>query len=317
MRGRKGNMRSGPKAIHYQGTLFRVSELVWVKVQPLPIWRLGLKVALMILGVLFYVAVGTAKGSYWNIEGILGFLALHIGYSMRGDVRLATSGDLTESYDGRGAEGDKRTFGQWVQALGDGPDECKLGLQNGPYQTWFNLQRIAWARHSFTFDFYGLAAIPVYMGYKWLIARNLHLALSPLLRDLNLLQFEGGDISNVSFCCLAIAVVGGLTALTSIQRVVEVRACGGLSDTFSLSSFDRVKFFEKLAGLGEGAAPASADPVTAKPAASIPASPPKAAEEAVKPANSYSPKIDMRPSPAPAAPAVEPPASVEEGAAHS
>lgn len=266
-------MRSGPKAIQYQGTLFRVSELVWVKVNPLPIWRKVIKYGLMLLGPIFFYVVGSSKGSFWNIEGILGFLAFHIGYSLRGDTRLATSGDLVESYDSRGSEGEHATFSQWVEALGEGADEVKLGSPGSPYHVWFNLQRVAWARPSISYDLYGLTAVPVYLGYEWLIAKNLKLPLSPILQDLKLLQFENGDIGNVSMCCWAIALMGVVAAVTSLARVLEVRACGGLSDVFAVSQKDQKKFFDKMAGLGD-AVPARPAPVVVE-APKTPVRPPE------------------------------------------
>jgi hypothetical protein len=299
-------MRSGPKAIHYQGTLFRVSELVWVKVCPLPIWRRAIKYALMLLGIAFVYAVAKAKGTPWNIEGVLGFLAFHIGYCLRGDTRLATSGDLTESYDARGTEGEKSTFGQWVQALGDGPNECKLGNPKGSYYCWFNLERVAWARTNFTYDFYGLTALPIYLGYNWLIARNLQVKFSPILEDLKLLSFPEGDISQISMCCYAICALSFLAALTSLARVIEVRACGGLSDVFTVSQADQRKFFEKMAGLsGTEAEPAKKSEPARK---ADPA--PKAAAPVAKPPETTKPE-PAKEEPAPEPVAAESPTPAE------
>ena len=275
-------MRSGPKAIHYQGTLFRVSELAWVKVCPLPIWRRIVKYALMGLGLVFFYAVWQAKGTFWNIEGILGFLSFHIGYSLRGDTRLATSGDLVESYDARGTEGERSTFQQWVQALAEGPNECKLGRPDSRYYCWVNLERVAWARKNFAFDFYGLTALPIYLGYQWLIAKNLSFTISPILEDLKLLRFLNGDIHSVSLCCYAIAAAGLVAAVTSVTPVIEVRACGGLSDVFAVSSADQKRFFDKLAGLApaETAEPPQKPQPKPEPIANAPETPPSPAETA-------------------------------------
>ncbi len=240
-------MRSGPKAIQYQGTLFRASELVWVKSCPLPPWKLVVKYGLMALGIVFFLAVAWAKDTAFNIEGILGFFALHLGYTMQSDIRLASSGDLIETYESRGGQGRRETFEQWIQALSNGNDECKIGGNNQPYSYWFNLQRVAWARFSRTFDLYGLVAVPLYLGYDWIISKNFTIPLTPLLQDIHLLQFEGHE-GVISMLCWVLAAMGVAHVAASIGSVLEVRATGGLTDYFRMNSQDANRFLEKLAG---------------------------------------------------------------------
>lgn len=287
-------MRSGPKAIHYQGSLFRASELVWVKCCPLPPYRLAIKYALMALGIGFFVVVGMAKGTYVNVEGILGFLCLHIGYCMTGETRLASSGDLEESYDGRGGSGERATFEQWVTALQEGPDECKLGKPNAGYYYWINLQRVAWARHARRMDLYGLTALPLYLGYAWLAGKNFKIPLTPLLQGIRFLEFD--NLGMVTLCSYACAALGLAAALTSISNVVEVRATGGLSDTFTMSLADSQRFLDKLAGnIEQGTKGAATTP------AAVPAMPEPPARS-----NSTTPEPPVRTVPAPAPIAAQP-----------
>jgi len=266
-------MRSGPKAILYQSTLFRTTELVWVKVAPLAPWRELIRWGLVGCGLAFYMAIASAKDSYLNIEGFLGLLAWHVGYYLQPDVRLASTGDLQESYEGRGGSGSARTFRQWVSALSEGENECKLRSQR--YQHWINLQRVAWAGPCWIVEWYPLVLVPVFLGYKWILA-NFKLPFeNAILSDMHLLTFEN-PTGWVHFLCLLIAFLGLAGWLTSISPGAEVRACGGLTDRFALSGTDRQRFFEQLAG---NQRPAQAEE---NPPASVPTPPQLASTPSAK-----------------------------------
>jgi hypothetical protein len=273
-------MRSGPKAILYQSTLFRTSELVWVKVAPLPPWREVVRWGLVAAGFAFYLIVASAKDSYYNLEGFLGLLAWHVGYHIQSEVRLASSGDLQESYETRGGGGATRTFRQWVSALSEGDDECKL--QTSRYQHWFNLQRIAWAGPCWLVEWYPLILIPVFLGYRWLIAQNFPGLHGPVIDDIHFLSFEAST-GFVSFLCMLIALLGFAGWATSIHPGVTVRACGGLEDRVALTASDRDQLLNRLAGLEERvsrpAAPVIPQAVTPPPPPKEePAPPPQPAE---------------------------------------
>lgn len=273
-------MRSGPKAILYQSTLFRTSELVWVKVAPLAPWRELIRWSLVAAGFAFYLIVAEAKGSYWNIEGFLGLLAWHVGYYIQSEVRLASSGDLQESYESRGGGGSAKTFRQWVSALSEGEDECKLN--SARYQHWFNLDRIAWAGPCWLVQWYPLILIPVFLCYRWLITVELpfHHAI---LDEVHFLTFDAST-GFVNFLCVLIAFLGFAGWATSISPGVSVRACGGLQDQVAMSGADRDLFLHRLAGLGEGAAARTQPAVQAEPVAQpappvVPAAPAPAQPE--------------------------------------
>ncbi len=242
-------MRSGPKAILYQSTLFRTSELVWVKVAPLAPWRELVRWGLVAAGFAFYLIVASAKGSYVNLEGFLGLLAWQVGYYIQSEVRLASSGDLQESYESRGGGGSVKTFRQWVSALSEGDDECKL--QNNRYQHWFNLNRIAWAGPCWLVEWYPLILIPVFLGYRYLITLTLPYH-NQILDEIHFLSFEAST-GFVNFLCMLIAFLGFAGWATSIHPGVHVRACGGLDDRVAMSGGDRDLFLDRLAGLGEPA----------------------------------------------------------------
>lgn len=266
-------MRSGPKAILYQSTLFRTSELVWVKVAPLAPWRELIRWGLVAAGFAFFLIVASAKDSYYNLEGFLGLLAWHVGYHIQSEVRLASSGDLQESYEGRGGWGATKTFRQWVSALSEGENECKLETKR--YQHWFNLDRIAWAGPCWLVEWYPLILIPVFLGYRWLIAQEFPALHSQVLDEIHFLSFEAST-SFVSFLCMLIAFLGFAGWATSIHPGLSVRACGGLEDQIALTSADRQEFLDRLAGLGEVARPAAVKvvPPVSAPAPTPPPAPP-------------------------------------------
>lgn len=273
-------MRSGPKAILYQSTLFRTSELVWVKVAPLAPWRELIRWGLVAAGFAFYLIVASAKGTYYNLEGFLGLLAWHVGYYIQSEVRLASSGDLQESYESRGGGGSVRTFRQWVTALSEGDDECKL--QTNRYQHWFNLDRIAWAGPCWLVEWYPLILIPVFLVYRYLITLQLPFH-NQILDEIHFLSFEAST-GFVNFLCLLIAFLGFAGWATSIHPGVQVRASGGLEDRVALSSGDRDHFLDRLAGLGEAARPAPVStPMAAVTPPPVPAAPPPAKEEVAQP----------------------------------
>jgi hypothetical protein len=294
-------MRSGPKAILYQSTLFRTSELVWVKVAPLAPWRELIRWSLVAGGLAFYMVVASAKGSYFNLEGFLGLLAWHVGYHLQPDVRLASTGDLQESYESRGGSGSAKTFRQWVAALSEGEDECKL--QGKHYQHWFNLQRIAWAGPCWIAEWYPLILIPVFLFYRYVITLTLPLD-NEILSDIHFLTFQQSP-DFIHFLCYLMAVLGFLGWATSVQPGVVVRACGGLTDKIGLSGSDRSLFLERLAGnlvsstapsgpsAGRGGSvpaprPSQEDPVPAK------APPPNAtAAPELIPVAAAPPKVDL------------------------
>ncbi len=240
-------MRSGPKALIYRGAMFRISELAWVKVAPLSPLRWGIRIALGVLGIAFAWAVASSKGSWFNLEGVLGLLALHVAWVMHGDVRLASTGDLEDSYDERGGSGDKATFLNWVSALNATDNEVKLGHPAGSYFHWINLSRIAWARSSPMVSAYGLLLIPVFLGYNWLVGQNFQLKLPPVLDELHILTFEGGT-GMIGLLCWLLALAGLAACLSSIRRAVEIRACGGLTDRLPMTADDQKVLFDALAG---------------------------------------------------------------------
>lgn len=257
-----------------------MTELVWVKSAPLSLLRLGLKIVLVLLGVLFFFAVASGKGSYKNVEGLLGLLAIHIALSIRSDVRLASSGDVLDSYDERGGDGERKVFSQWVQAMPEDGDSCKLGSATSPYYYWINLSRVAWARPCFAFEAYPLVALPVFCGYLWLVdfvnssrfaaqMSNFNLNLSPILADLNLLTFPEG-MGNVTLLSWLIVLCSLIAVAASIGKAVDVRACGGVQDRFVMTGADRALFLDALAGRGPTIAetkPAAVAPAPAAPPA--------------------------------------------------
>lgn len=293
-------MRSGPKAILYQSALFRTSELVWVKVAPLPVWRQVVRWLLILSGFLFFYVVAEAKDTFRNVEGLLGLLAWHVGYHMQSDVRIASSGDLQESYENRGGSGNSKTFGSWVEALSEGADEGKL--KSSGYSYWFNFARIAWAQPCFLADWYPMVLAPVFLGYRTLIQHEWNLDKVMVLREFAFLEWKF-SIGTVEMMCWAIAVLGLIAGLSSFAQGVELRACGGLTDRFRLNAAGRKAFFEQLAGLNDSA-PSRAVEVPVVPMVEQPIVVPAAPVAAVEPPAPMTPVEVARPVVTPPAPEV-------------
>lgn len=238
-------MRSGPKAIVYQNTLFRISELAWIKVAPLPPWRQAIRWSLILGGIAFFFVVANAKGSYLNLEGLLGLLAWHVGYYLSPQVRLGSCGDVPESYEARGGGGSSKVFSQWVEALNSDPDEHKV--VHPTYQYWLNLRRIAWVAPCWLVEWYSLVLIPVFLFYRWVLLQNFDLGNVQILSDIHFLSFENSH-SFVFFLCWCLAFLGLAAFLTSVHPGVEVRASGGLSERFPIATQARHELYAKISG---------------------------------------------------------------------
>lgn len=280
-------MRSGPKAILYQSCLYRTSELVWIKVAPLEPWRQAVRWSLIACGLAFFVVMAQAKGTWINAEGLLGLLAWHVGYCLQPEVRLGSSGDLQESYEARGGSGSSTTFRQWVNALSESDNECKV--QSTHYQHWFNLERIAWAGGCWLVEWYPLVLAPVFLAYHWVLGQEWvsQIANQPMVSDIHLFTFENSS-SFVHFLCWLISFLGVAAWATSVKQGVEVRASGGLFDRFALNSNERKVFYDRLAGHHLASPPEKVK------VASLPQPAPVALAPKSEPAPA--PKVDLDPS---------------------
>lgn len=247
---------SGSDAISFHNTLFRVSELCWIKAVKLSPVELAVRVAALALAVVWVFAMKAAKGTYYNIEFLLGLFPLALAWSTSGSLRIGCTGDFEESYEERrGVRGD--LFRGWIDALrAKQPDWLHLA---GPHHDiLLNPGRIAWIRPCYQWQVFPLVVAAAYAGYLYLLSLNLQLKDMPVIDDFQILIFEGstGTVNLLAYLTI-------LTALTafglSIKRSMEICGTGGVQDIFPMSAEEQGRLVDIIAGAT--APPAAARPV--------------------------------------------------------
>ncbi len=257
-RKRPALLRSGPRGVVFRGNLFCVSEISWLKSLRLTPLQWGMKVVLLVLGLVFMHAVAKAKGTYYNLECLLGLLPIHAAWLIQGENRLGSTGDFEDSYEERG-NAPERVVRQWIEVLSTKYRGWLLLARNN-YQYLINTERVAWARISWGVDYYPLVLAGVYWGYAWVINKGYDVSGTPVISDLNLLIYssEGlGYLTTASYL-----VVGGLLCafIMSFWYGVELTAPGGAHDTLKLCREDVARLLWGLAGYESGkSAPDPAD----------------------------------------------------------
>lgn len=236
---------SGSDAISFHNTLFRVSELCWIKAVRLSPLELGVRVAALVLGIAWIFAMKSAKGTFYNVEFLLGIFPIVLAWTTSGSLRLGCSGDFEESYEERrGTRGE--LFLGWIQTLRSKEPEW-LHLQGGHYDILLNPGRIAWIRPCVSWQFYPLVVVGVFAGYLYLLGLHLDLRNTPVIEEFQILIFEGsaGTVRFLSYLTILVALVA-LGA--SVKRSVEICGTGGVQDTFPISSQDQQRLVAVVIG---------------------------------------------------------------------
>lgn len=270
-----GRLPTGPDAIAYRNTLFRVSELCWIKAVRLSIPEHIIRVAALCLGIAWVMTMKSSKGTYANVEFLLAGFPLVLAWSMSGSLKIGCSGDFEETYEQR--HGFRSSvFRSWIDALRS-REPGWIHLKGSSYDMLFNPNRMAWIRPCILWQFYPLVVGAVYAGYLWLVRKNFDLSTYPVLSDFQVLSFENGR-GSVDTLCYAILGTAIAAFLFSLKRGVEICGTGGVQDTFPMSGADQQQLLKAMAGASgtRPAAPAKAAPVPAKAA---PAPTPKAPEK--------------------------------------
>lgn len=251
---------SGSDAISFHNTLFRVSELCWIKAVRLSPLELGVRVAALILAIVWVFAMKGAKGTYYNVEFLLGIFPLVLAWNTSGSLRIGCSGDFEESYDERrGTRSD--VFVGWIQTLRS-KEPRWLHLQGSTYDVLLNPDRIAWIRPCVSWQFYPLVVVVAFVGYLYLLGLHLDLGSTPVIEDFQILIFEGsaGTVRFLSYLTILVALAAlGL----SVKRSVEICGTGGVQDTFPVSAQDQDRLISMIAGQ-TGPAPVKAKAPAAK-----------------------------------------------------
>lgn len=245
---------SGSDAISFHNTLFRVSELCWIKAVRLSPVEIAVRVASLGLAIAWVLVMKSAKGTYYNIEFLLGLLPLVLAWSTSGSLRIGCSGDFEESYEERrGARG--ALFRGWIETLrAKEPDW--MHLQGPSYDVLLNPQRIAWIRPCYQWQLFPLIVIASFVGYLNLLKLQLPKDM-PVIDDFQILIFESGAGSVRTMAYLIIAVAAVAFAL-SIKRSMEICGTGGVQDTFPMTAVDQNRLVDMVVGK---TVPKSAAPV--------------------------------------------------------
>lgn len=263
-------VKSGPEAISFGNTLFRIEEISWIKAAGLSLGEKIAKVGLLLLAVAFVVVMADAKGSYLNLECLLALFPLHLGITMGGDLRLASTGDFEESYEDRVGR-NRKLFTEWIEALAK-QREGWLRLNDGDYEYLINPARIAWASAKPIMPMYPLFIAVVFGAYAWVAQQTWDFAdASAFLSDLTVLQFPQGTGTLVMVCGL-IVLVSLVAFAVSVKRAVVLCAPGGVQDSLWVTSDDLGRVLETVAG--RVVAPQSPQVTAAKPAAAPRSEPP-------------------------------------------
>ncbi len=235
---------TGSQAISFHNTLFRVSELCWVKVEHLTVPEQVLRALALLSAVAWVYVVGEAKQNYFNLECLLAVFPLVLAWTTSGSLRLGCSGDFEESYEQR--RGIRRgLFTGWIEKL-KSRDSQWVHLKGPNYNLLLNMHRLAWIRPCFQWKLFPLIMTAVFWMYHVLLGRNFDTEGLPFFDDFAILTFESGvgPVAAFTKFLIVLAVVAfGL----SIKRSVELCGTGGVQDTFQLSAAHQAELLDLFA----------------------------------------------------------------------
>ena len=277
------SLPQGSEAISYRNTLFRISELCWIKAVRLSVPEIVVRVLALLAGIAWFFAMESAKQTYVNVEFLLAGFPIALAWSTAGSLKIGCSGDFEETYEGRSGL-QSSLFRNWIDGIRRKEPDW-LHLKSKTYDLLLNPNRVAWVRPCWQWKFYPLFVAAIFWGYLAISRSKLvDFGSLPVLGEFEVLVFPGGTGTVFGLSYLIILVSLAAFGL-SIKRSVEICGTGGVQDVFPLSADDQSAVLGILAG-SEVKKPAPANKIEVKKAAPAPA--PKkeapAAEEAPKPA---------------------------------
>ncbi len=234
------------QAIKIGDTLLRIREIAWIKVRRLSALELTTLWFLVGSGVLFAGLVAWAKGSLWNLESLLGFLPIRFGLALRGEYRVASTGDTDETYEDREARAHLAEVARTL--VGEVPGVLEYRSPGKDYHYILQPEKLAWVRPWSSLDFSPLVLTLVF-GIYWLVApRPVDVGSIPILQDLRLLQFPAHGTAP-ALLATALVLAGSLLAVVaSVKRGVVVATVGGLQDNLPLRREHRLRLYQELMG---------------------------------------------------------------------
>lgn len=239
------SLPQGPEAISFQNTLFRVSELCWVKAVRLSVPDMVLKVASLLAALVWVLVMKSAKGSFLNVEFLLAGFPLLMAWPLFGSYKIGCTGDFEEAYDARGGFS-SQLFRNWIETLRK-REPGWLHLKGSSYDVLFNPNRIAWVRPCFQWSLYPLIVAVSFIGYLFLMGKGINLEGMPVFDDFQVLLFPGGA-GSVRMMCYLVIILALANFGFSFKRSVEVCGAGGVQDVFAVTATDQESILKLLAG---------------------------------------------------------------------
>jgi hypothetical protein len=267
------SLPQGSEAISYRNTLFRISELCWIKALRLSIPEMVVKVLALVAGVWWVIAMESAKQTYVNVEFLLAGFPLILAWTTAGSLKIGCSGDFEETYEGRSGL-QSSVFRRWIEGIRKRePDWLHLKSKN--YDLLLNPHRVAWVRPCWQWKFYPLFVAAVFAGYLAVIrSQVIDFESLPVLDQFVILVFPGGEGTVINLSYLVVFAAAS-AFLLSIKRSVEICGTGGVQDVFQLSAADQ----KAVLGILAGSEVKRSAPVKAEVKAPAPKPKPKPAEK--------------------------------------
>ena len=239
------SLPNGSEAISFQNTLFRVSELCWVKAVRLTTPELVVRVLALVLGLAWIFLMKSTKGTFTNLEFLLAIFPLILAWNTSGSLKIGCSGDFEEAYERRGGL-QPSLFQGWIKSLRNN-EPSWLHMQSSNYDLIMNPNRVAWARPCFQWRVFPLIVAVVFFAYLRILAQGWDFEAYPVLDEFQVLIFESGQ-GMVKLVAWAIILTAIAAFALSVKRSVEVCGTGGVQDVFPLSASDQSLFLGVLAG---------------------------------------------------------------------
>lgn len=238
------------QAVKIGDTLFRVEEISWVKVRRLTTWEQIARALLLGSGVAFLILVAWAKGTFLNVESLLGILPIWFGAMIRPHYRVASSGDTDDSYQERKLHRHPRPVDLAEAMAAKGTGVLQYTSPRNDYYYVVRPERIAWMRPWFDLNLSPLILTAVFGVYWLVVPRQWNLGDVPILQDLQLLQFPAHG-AWPAMLGTALVLLGSLFAVAaSYKKGVELAAVGGLRETMQMYGEDRARIFQEISGRG-------------------------------------------------------------------
>ncbi|GMU53974.1 MAG: hypothetical protein AMXMBFR33_31200 [Candidatus Xenobia bacterium] len=271
---------STPRALQIGDTVYRMDEISWVKFQRLTTLEQVARWSLVAAGVLFFLMVAQGKQSMVNIEGLIGLFSLIAGLQIAAGNRIASSGDIEETYYEHRI---RATPGQIGPRLKEhNPDMLELSNQQHGYHYYVQASRVAWCSPWSSINWSPLWLVLIFGVYFAILANNLQLPQIKPFDQVELFRYKSG-LGAVKFLAIVNIVLAVVAIVASFKTGLRVSAVGGLSDGLPLTLADRQKLVSYLINAGSENKRSEPVPAAAPPPAATTPAPLETPEPAPQP----------------------------------